>query len=301
MRTSRPGRSFTPTGDYTSYEFGTALEDLDLRRSVGRTGIMLRQRDGGILLRCAEERALQPDGLSDPSRGDERHCTVHRDPLQSEKASLRDRLPSAQRSARRLPIRTHGRITTTGSLSKKFRADQALEADIRNWVKAWNDDARPFIWTNSAEQILDSLARLLQRTTGAGHEPSTGPTHGVSWWAVRAALSAAVLVLPDVDDAVVRRRGVAEHRYRSVRYYHTETGAWLAARPTVWLERIEGRSDRPIGGVPARELAQFIEDHLLARPVLGPVPAGGSLRHGSALTHRQPHGLGVPAQQAPGR
>src|SRR5665647_951922 len=90
-------------------------------------------------------------------------------------------------------------------------------------------------------------------------------------------------------------------RYRSVRYYRTETGAWLAARPTVWLERIEGRSDRPIGGVPARELAQFIEDHLLARPVLGPVPAGGSLRHGSALTHRQPHGLGVPAQQAPGR
>src|SRR5665648_34605 len=49
------------------------------------------------------------------------------------------------------------------------RSVQALEADIRNWVKAWNNDPRPFIWTKSAEQILDSLARLLQRTTGAGH------------------------------------------------------------------------------------------------------------------------------------
>ncbi|RPF26249.1 IS630 family transposase [Georgenia muralis] len=49
------------------------------------------------------------------------------------------------------------------------RSVQALEADIRNWVKAWNEDPKPFIWTKTAEQILDSLKRLLQRTTGAGH------------------------------------------------------------------------------------------------------------------------------------
>jgi len=49
------------------------------------------------------------------------------------------------------------------------RSVQTLEADIRNWVKAWNENPKPFIWTKSAEQILGSLARLLQRTTGAGH------------------------------------------------------------------------------------------------------------------------------------
>ena len=49
------------------------------------------------------------------------------------------------------------------------RSVQALEADIRNWVKAWNENPKPFIWTKSAEQILASLGRLLQRTTGAGH------------------------------------------------------------------------------------------------------------------------------------
>ena len=49
------------------------------------------------------------------------------------------------------------------------RSVQALENDIRKWVKAWNTDPRPFIWTKPAEQILESLSRLLQRTTGAGH------------------------------------------------------------------------------------------------------------------------------------
>ena len=47
---------------------------------------------------------------------------------------------------------------------------QALKADIRRWVKAWNADPKPFIWTKTAEQILESLGRLIQRTTGAGHQ-----------------------------------------------------------------------------------------------------------------------------------
>jgi transposase/transcriptional regulator with XRE-family HTH domain len=49
------------------------------------------------------------------------------------------------------------------------RSVQALEGDIRKWVKAWNENPKPFIWTKPAEQILESLKRLLQRTTGAGH------------------------------------------------------------------------------------------------------------------------------------
>src|SRR6476661_291602 len=49
------------------------------------------------------------------------------------------------------------------------RSVQALEADIRAWVKAWNSDPKPFIWTKTAEQILTSIGRLMQRVTGAGH------------------------------------------------------------------------------------------------------------------------------------
>jgi transposase len=46
---------------------------------------------------------------------------------------------------------------------------QSLEADIRAWVADWNTNPRPFIWTKTAEEILESLARLCRRISGAGH------------------------------------------------------------------------------------------------------------------------------------
>ena len=78
-------------------------------------------------------------------------------------------------SPRRTPpgsTRSNGSSPTsppTCSNAPTTAASSALEADIRTWVKAWNEKPRPFIWTKTAEQILESLARLLQRTTGAGH------------------------------------------------------------------------------------------------------------------------------------
>jgi transposase len=49
------------------------------------------------------------------------------------------------------------------------RSVQALEKDLRDWAAAWNENPKPFIWTKSAEQILQSLARLLERIKGGGH------------------------------------------------------------------------------------------------------------------------------------
>jgi len=46
---------------------------------------------------------------------------------------------------------------------------QALEADIRTWIKNWNQDPKPFVWVKTAEEILDSLARYCRRISGAGH------------------------------------------------------------------------------------------------------------------------------------
>jgi transposase len=43
---------------------------------------------------------------------------------------------------------------------------QTLEHDIREWIKTWNDDPKPFVWKKTAEEILDSLARYLQRVSG---------------------------------------------------------------------------------------------------------------------------------------
>ena len=33
----------------------------------------------------------------------------------------------------------------------------------------WNDAPRPFVWKKTAEEILDSLARYLQRISGGEH------------------------------------------------------------------------------------------------------------------------------------
>ena len=49
------------------------------------------------------------------------------------------------------------------------RSVQALERDIRTWVTAWNENPKPFIWVKTAEQILESISRLLKRINGAGH------------------------------------------------------------------------------------------------------------------------------------
>jgi hypothetical protein len=36
-------------------------------------------------------------------------------------------------------------------------------------VKDWNADPKPFIWTKTAEEILESLAQFCRRISGAGH------------------------------------------------------------------------------------------------------------------------------------
>jgi transposase len=46
---------------------------------------------------------------------------------------------------------------------------QALEADIRGWIQTWNENPRPFTWTKTAEEILNSLAEYMAKISGAAH------------------------------------------------------------------------------------------------------------------------------------
>jgi transposase len=65
--------------------------------------------------------------------------------------------------------RFFGYITTDLLQRSDHRSVQALEADIRAWIAAWNENPRPFIWTKTADQILEKLGRLLKRINGDGH------------------------------------------------------------------------------------------------------------------------------------
>ena len=44
-----------------------------------------------------------------------------------------------------------------------------LNADIRTWIDTWNDNPRPYVWTKTADQILDSIGRYCTRINDSGH------------------------------------------------------------------------------------------------------------------------------------
>jgi transposase len=49
------------------------------------------------------------------------------------------------------------------------RSVAELEADLNAWIAAWNHDPKPFVWTKTTDQILDSLTSYLQRTNDSRH------------------------------------------------------------------------------------------------------------------------------------
>jgi len=50
------------------------------------------------------------------------------------------------------------------------RSVTELEADLRKWTNEWNKNPKPFIWTKSADEILDTLAAYCQRINNPGRQ-----------------------------------------------------------------------------------------------------------------------------------
>jgi transposase len=49
------------------------------------------------------------------------------------------------------------------------RSVRQLNDDIRAWIETWNDDPKPFVWTKTADQILESIARYCGRINDSRH------------------------------------------------------------------------------------------------------------------------------------
>jgi transposase len=65
--------------------------------------------------------------------------------------------------------RWFGELTSKLLKRGAHRSVRELNAAIRAWVNTWNHDPRPFVWTKTAEQILESLARYCQRINQSRH------------------------------------------------------------------------------------------------------------------------------------
>ena len=60
-------------------------------------------------------------------------------------------------------------LTTKKLQRGAHRSVRALNADIRTWIDTWNDNPRPYVWTKTADQILESIAKYCLRIKDSGH------------------------------------------------------------------------------------------------------------------------------------
>jgi transposase len=60
-------------------------------------------------------------------------------------------------------------LTTKKLRRGAHRSVRQLNADIRAWIDTWNQHPRPFVWTKTADEILESIARYCTRINDSRH------------------------------------------------------------------------------------------------------------------------------------
>ncbi|MDP9385185.1 MAG: IS630 family transposase [Actinomycetota bacterium] len=60
-------------------------------------------------------------------------------------------------------------LTTKKLRRGAHRSVRDLNADIRAWMQSWNDNPKPYVWTKTADQILESITRYCTRINESGH------------------------------------------------------------------------------------------------------------------------------------
>jgi transposase len=65
--------------------------------------------------------------------------------------------------------RWFGELTTKKLRRGTHRSVRELNTDIRNWIKTWNDNPRPYVWTKTADQILQAITRYCTRINDSRH------------------------------------------------------------------------------------------------------------------------------------
>jgi transposase len=110
--------------------------------------------------------------------------------------------------------------------------------------------------TDQVPAFARSTARLCQALLAAvvvsGRAASeVARAHRVSWWLVASMLTAAADLIGDPDQIPVRRLGVDEHRYRSVRFFREENGGSRRYEP--WMTTlVDADTGRVLGVVDGR-------------------------------------------------
>ena len=74
--------------------------------------------------------------------------------------------------------RWFGEPTTKKLQHATHRRVRGLNTDIRDRINTWNDHPRPYVWTKTADQILESIARYCTRMRRAREAAVADRAHG---------------------------------------------------------------------------------------------------------------------------
>jgi transposase len=167
----RPGQAERRTHDYTRHGTTSLFAALDL--ATGRVIGQFHRRHRAIEFRKFLIRI--DDAVPEPL---DVHIVL--DNYATHKT------PAIQRWLARHP-RFHLHFTPTGAswlnlverwfaeLTQKqlrrgvHRSSRELEKAIREFLEVSNEDPKPFVWTKSADEILESVAAFCKRTSNSGH------------------------------------------------------------------------------------------------------------------------------------
>lgn len=167
----RPGQVERRTHDYTRHGTTTLFAALNTKTGRVITAFHRRQRAREFRNFLQTVQAHVPAAL-------DLHLILDN--------SSTHKTPAIHRWLARHP-RVHLHFTPTGSswinlverwfaaLTEKqlrrgvHRSTRELETAIRRYVELSNGDAKPFVWTKTADEILASVARFCQRISNSGH------------------------------------------------------------------------------------------------------------------------------------
>jgi transposase len=65
--------------------------------------------------------------------------------------------------------RWFGELTNKKLRRSAHKSVRELNTDIRAWIETWNENPRPYVWTKTADQILESIATYCNRINHSGH------------------------------------------------------------------------------------------------------------------------------------
>jgi hypothetical protein len=60
-------------------------------------------------------------------------------------------------------VRWFAELTSRELRRSAHRSVTELEDDIRKWINEWNKNPKPFVWTKSADDILETVAEYCRR------------------------------------------------------------------------------------------------------------------------------------------